>query len=76
IISLIYGKGITTIFVQDIWKHLVMEFGSEIEVLIYASLEEISKINSKLAEVIGSLRDNTLKIQPGAGGMYGKILLD
>ncbi|MGZ7048392.1 MAG: TIGR00375 family protein [Methanobacterium sp.] len=76
IISLIYGKGITTIFVQDIWKHLVMEFGSEIEVLIYASLEEISKINSKLAEVIGSFRDNTLKIQPGAGGMYGKILLD
>lgn len=75
-ISLIYGKGITTVFVQNIWKQMVHEFGSEIGVLIYAPLEELSKIDSKIAEVIGSFRDNTLKIQPGAGGMYGKILLD
>jgi len=76
IISLVYEKGITTVFVQKIWKELVQEFGSEIGVLIYAPLEEISKADSKLAKVIGSFRDNTLKIQPGAGGMYGKILLD
>jgi uncharacterized protein (TIGR00375 family) len=76
IISLVYGKGITTVFVQKIWKEMVQEFGSEIGVLIYAPLEEISKTDSKLADVIGSFRDNTLKIQPGAGGMYGKIILD
>lgn len=76
IISLVYGKGVTTIFVQNIWKQLVQEFGSEIGVLIYAPLNEILKTDSKLAEVIGSFRDNTLKIQPGAGGMYGKIILD
>lgn len=76
IISLVYGKGITTVFVQNIWKDLVQEFGSEIEVLIYAPIEEISKNDSKLAGVIESFRDNTLKIQPGAGGMYGKILLE
>lgn len=76
IISLVYGKGITTVFVQKIWKEMVQEFGSEIEVLIYAPLEEISKTNSKLADTIGSFRNKTLKIQPGAGGMYGKIILD
>lgn len=76
IISLVYGKGITTVFVQKIWKELVQTFGSEIGVLIYTPISEISKTNSKLADVIRSFRDNTLKIQPGAGGMYGKILLD
>jgi uncharacterized protein (TIGR00375 family) len=76
IISLVYGKGITTVFVQKIWKELVQTFGSEIEVLIYAPLDEIARVESKLAEVIKSFRDNTLKILPGAGGNYGKILLD
>jgi len=76
IISLVYGKGVTTVFVQNIWKQLVQEFGSEIGVLIYAPLEEISKNDSKLAEVIGSFRENTLNIQPGAGGHYGQIVLD
>lgn len=76
IISLVYGKGITTVFVQNIWKQMVEESGSEIGVLIYAPLEEIARTDSKLAEVIGLFRDNKLDIQPGAGGMYGKILLD
>ena len=76
IISLVYRKGITTVYVQKIWKELVQEFGNEIEVLIYVPLEEISKGRSKLAEVISSFRNNTLKIQPGAGGKYGKIILD
>lgn len=76
IISLVYGKGITTVFVQKIWKEMVQEFGSEIGVLIYAHLEDVVKIDSKLADVIGAFRENTLKIQPGAGGSYGKIILD
>lgn len=76
IISLVYGKRITTVFVQKIWKELVQKFGSEIGCLIYAPIADVEEIDSKLADVIGSFRDNTLKIQPGAGGMYGKILLD
>jgi len=76
IISLVYGKGITTVFVQKIWKEMVQEFGSEIGVLIYAPLSEIKKTDSKLADVIKSFRENTLKIQPGAGGHYGEIKLD
>lgn len=76
IISLVYGKGITTVFVQKIWKELVQEFGSEIGVLIYAPLDKIARIESKLAEVIKSFRENTLNIQPGAGGHYGEIILD
>ncbi|MDI6724396.1 MAG: TIGR00375 family protein [Methanobacterium sp.] len=76
IISLVYGKGITTVFVQKIWKELVQNFGSEIGCLIYAPIEEVKRTDSKLADVIKQFRENNLKIQPGAGGMYGKIILD
>lgn len=76
IISIVHGKGITTVFVQKIWKELVQTFGSEIEVLIYAPLDEISRTESKLADVIKSFRENTLNIQPGSGGHYGQIVLD
>ena len=76
IISLVHGKGITTVYVQKIWKELVQKFGSEIQVLIYAPLDEIARTESKLAEVIKSFRKNTLNIQPGSGGHYGQIVLD
>lgn len=75
ILSLIYDKGVTTVFVQKIWKRLVEKFGNEINVLIYASLEEIDAVDSQLTPVITSFRDNTLQIRPGGGGKYGEILL-
>lgn len=75
ILSLIYNKGVTTIFVQKIWKELVQKFGNEINVLINASLDEIDAVDSELTPVINDFRDNTLYIQSGGGGRYGKILL-
>lgn len=76
ILSLIYKKGVTTVFVQKIWKELVQKFGNEINVLINASLDEIDAVDSKLTPVIKDFRDNTLYIQSGGGGRYGKILLN
>jgi uncharacterized protein (TIGR00375 family) len=76
IISLVHGKGITTVYVQKIWKEMVQTFGSEIEVLIYAPLDKIARTEPKLAEVIKSFRENTLNIQSGSGGHYGQIILD
>ncbi|HTX60942.1 MAG TPA: TIGR00375 family protein [Methanobacterium sp.] len=76
ILSLIYDKGVTTVFVQKIWKSLVEKFGNEIIVLIYASLDEIDDVDPLLTPVIKAFRDNTLPIQPGGGGKYGKIMLN
>jgi uncharacterized protein (TIGR00375 family) len=76
IIHLTYNKGIYTAFVQKIWKELVQKFGNEISVLIYASLNDISKIDEKLAQIIKAFRDNTLQIMAGGGGRYGKILFE
>lgn len=76
IISLVYNKGVTTVFVQKIWKDLVQKFGSEISVLIHASLEEMKEIDPKLAQVIRAFRDKTLHIVAGGGGKYGEIMFE
>ncbi len=75
IISLIYDKGVTTVFVQKIWKKLVQKFGNEIEVLINASLADLEDIDPQLTPVIKAFRNNSLQIRPGGGGHYGEILL-
>lgn len=76
IISLTYNKGLYTAFVQKIWKELVQKFGSEISVLIHAPLEDIEKIDDKLAQVIKAFRKNSLHIVAGGGGKYGKIMFE
>ncbi|MEN6329852.1 MAG: TIGR00375 family protein [Methanobacteriaceae archaeon] len=76
IISLVHGKGVTTVYVQKIWRELLQRFGDEISVLIYAPLKDLDEIDPKIAFVIKSFRDETLKMQSGGGGRYGKIILE
>jgi uncharacterized protein (TIGR00375 family) len=76
IISLVYDKGVTSVFVQNIWKKMVQEFGNEIGALIDASLEDLEVLDPQLTPIIKSFRDNSLIISPGGGGKYGKILLE
>ena len=54
----------------------MQRFSDEISVLINAPLEDLQDIDPKLAPVIKSFRDGTLKMQPGGGGRYGEIILD
>ncbi len=75
IISITHGKGVTTVFVQNIWKEMVKKFNDEITVLIHAPMEEITKVDSKVADVIRAFRNNTLQIKSGGGGKYGEIIL-
>jgi PHP family Zn ribbon phosphoesterase len=72
---LVYNKGVTTVYVQKIWKELVQKFGNEISVLIYTPLDELKNNYPELISVIEAFRNKTLQIQSGGGGRYGKILL-
>ncbi|HMK53479.1 MAG TPA: TIGR00375 family protein [Methanobacteriaceae archaeon] len=76
IISLVYSKGVTTVFVQKIWKKMVQMFGDEISVLITAPLNELNDLDPKIMPVIKSFRDGTLKMRPGGGGRYGEIIFE
>ena len=73
LISMVYDKGITTKTVQGIWQRLIDAYGPEIEVLINTPLEDISKIDEKIALGIEGFRNKTLKVVPGGGGKYGEI---
>ncbi len=76
IISMVYDKGVTTKTVQGKWKELIDNIGNEIEILIDAPLDEISKVNQDLIPAIESFRNNSLHISPGGGGKYGEISFD
>ena len=73
LISMVYDKGITTKTVQGIWQKLIDAFGPEIDVLINTPLEDISKIDKKVAIAIDGFRNKTLIVVPGGGGKYGEI---
>lgn len=73
LLSMQYNKGITTKYVQTRYDALIKEFGTEINVLLNANLDKIRKIDSQLAIIIESYRNNTIKITSGCGGQYGKI---
>nr|WP_295001592.1 TIGR00375 family protein [uncultured Methanobrevibacter sp.] len=74
IISSLYDKGVTTKFVQGIWQKLIEAFGNEINVLVNAPLDDVEKIDSKVAFAIESFRNNTIDVIPGGGGKYGEIV--
>ena len=76
IISLTYSKGVTTVFVQNIWRELIQKFGDEISVLIYAPMEELLEFDTQLAHRIRAFRDKSLQIKVGGGGRYGEIIFD
>ncbi len=75
IISITHGKGVTTVFVQKIWKEMIQKFKDEITTLIHAPIKEVKDVDSQVADVIMAFRNNTLQIKAGGGGKYGEILL-
>ena len=74
IISAVYGKGVTTKYVQEIWQKLIDNFKTEIDVLINVSLDDIKRVDSEVSRAIGSFRNKTIDVVPGGGGQYGQIL--
>ena len=76
LIATLLDKGVTTKTVQNRWQKLIDVFGSEIDVLINVSLDEIKKIDSDVANIIESFRNNSSNVVPGGGGKYGEILFD
>ena len=58
------------------WDELISVFGSEINVLIDADINEIAKVTAPaVTEAIQAFRENKVIIRPGGGGQYGVIEL-
>ena len=76
IISSVYEKGVTTKTVQGKWQKLIDNFGTEIDVLINVSLNDIEKIDLNIAPAINAFRNGEINVIPGGGGKYGQISFD
>jgi len=60
--------------VWSLYANLVSKFGSEFNVLLDASIDDIAKAsNPVIASYIKSLRYGKYSINPGFDGVYGKI---
>lgn len=68
-IKTLYSKTIT-----EIWKRFVEKFGDEITVLIDAPIEELRKVDPKVAAYVEAFRDEKIENIPGGAGEYGKLV--
>ncbi len=74
VISFVLKTGISSRKVWEVYNRLVGNFGSELNVLLNVSGEEIKGVaNRKIAELIVKMRAGKLKIRPGYDGVYGEI---
>ncbi len=76
IIAEVLGAGHSTKKVQAEYLRLTEEFGSEMEVLMSAEADELSRFAGEpLARAVLRARTGKVKIDPGYDGEYGKVLL-
>jgi uncharacterized protein (TIGR00375 family) len=75
-----FGLGIDQLYSKKVWAEydkLVKAFGSELNVLLDASLEELKKhTHEKIAELVVKCREGKVKIDPGYDGVYGKPVFE
>lgn len=75
IIALAYGiKDSWSIKVQEMWKKYADKFGTEINALLNAEINELEKIDKNIAKYIQLFRESKIEFIPGGAGVYGKLL--
>jgi uncharacterized protein (TIGR00375 family) len=77
IIGLALGKSANAKAVNEMWDALLTEFGTEVTVLVDATLDEFhaATVDERVIEAIKAFRNGEIQIMPGGGGKYGVIML-
>nr|CBH38705.1 conserved hypothetical protein, containing PHP domain [uncultured archaeon] len=77
IIGLALHKSVTSKAVTEIWSSLLSLFGTEVNVLVDAPLDNFHKTNldNRVVEAIAAFRGGEIRVIPGGGGKYGVIEL-
>ncbi len=68
------GQAPDTKWVEEEYKKMIQNFGTEFKILLDLSIEDLSsKTPAKILEGIKRMREKKLSIVPGHDGVYGKI---
>ncbi len=68
------GMGVGAKAVREDYKNLIKRFGTEFNILLDRTPEEIGEVSSfEIAEGINRVRREKVKIDPGHDGEYGRI---
>jgi len=77
IIGLALHKSASSKTVTGIWESLLAEFGTEVNVLVDASIGDLHATNfnldARVVEAIKAFREGKISVKPGGGGKYGVI---
>lgn len=77
VIGLAVHKSASSKTVTAVWESLLAEFGTEVNVLVDASMDELraAKRDDRVVEAITAFRTGKVSVIPGGGGKYGVIVL-
>ena len=77
IISAVLGTSIASKKTWEQYNSLISQFGNEMNVLMEASRESITKVVSeKLTDLIIKNREGKIEISPGYDGVYGELVYE
>lgn len=74
IIAMALGTGVGTKKVKGIWDTLIKQYGSEVNVLVDAVIND-SGVEEHVIDTINSFRAGKVRVIPGGGGQYGRVEL-
>lgn len=60
--------------VQATWKKFIDLFGNEIKILLEVDINDIKKVDEKIAKYLQYFREDKIKYIPGGAGVYGKLI--
>lgn len=77
IIALSIGSSVSSKSTWKIYDELIKSFGTELNILLNAKMDELSKINKNdlLIDLIMKNRVGNIKVKPGYDGVYGEPIL-
>lgn len=74
IIAEVLKRPVSSPKVKALFEELTQKLGSEFDILLKVSVEEVGKIGGeKLGEAIAKVREEQISIKPGYDGVYGTV---
>ncbi len=73
IIAHVKKKGVGTAYVNKAYDDLIARFGTEFDILLRVRLDELGKADQELANAIGNVRAERVRVIPGYDGVFGIV---